>query len=178
MVILSRSLIFYVTNNKTNLNILKCDIVEPRKGDFLKLLDATIASNAVNLQLFLSLETLLFFHGELQPYTTSPKFSLNSNWDDTDIRVSSRGVGYYYYVFSTNYFTVLFLFWSDWRNSGVRLIWFASVLQILYNKMLLMINIMWNGDCLTFTIAKHSMDFSVILITVYPCICSSCQNSA
>lgn len=52
MVILSRSLIFYVTNNKNNLNILNCDIVEPRKGFFSKHLNATKASNAVNLQLF------------------------------------------------------------------------------------------------------------------------------
>lgn len=51
MVILSRSLIFYVTNNKNNLNILNCDIVQPRKG-FSKHLNATKASNAVNLQLF------------------------------------------------------------------------------------------------------------------------------
>lgn len=39
-------------NNKTTLNILKCDIAEPRKGDFLKLLAATKASSAINLQVF------------------------------------------------------------------------------------------------------------------------------
>lgn len=61
MVILSRSLIFYVTNNKTNLNILKCDIGKPKKGDFSKLLGATKASNAVNPQLFCLWKHRYFF---------------------------------------------------------------------------------------------------------------------
>jgi len=43
--------------------------------------------------------------------------------------------------------------------------------QIPYKEMLLIIYIIWNGDSLTFTTDKHSIDFSVIIIAVHPLFC-------
>lgn len=50
MIILSRSLIFYVMNNKPNLNIFKCDTAEQGKGIFQNFKARNI-SNAAHLQL-------------------------------------------------------------------------------------------------------------------------------